>query len=66
MKVLIGIIIVLLIVIIGMIVNWPKVVEISDDQPKSNLRKDAWLKLQNEGAEYIRYEDGKIKLKIVK
>ena len=49
-----------------MTIKWPKVIEISDKQPQSNLRKDAWLKLQNEGAEYIRYEDGKIKLKIVK
>lgn len=66
MKWLIGIIIVLLLIIVGMIVNWPKVVEISDEQPKSNLLKDGWLKLQNEGVEYLKYEDGKVKLKVVK
>ena len=49
-----------------MVIKWPKVIEISDNQPQSNLRKDAWLKLQNEGAEYILYEDGKVKLRIVK
>ena len=66
MKWLIIIIAVLVLVIVIMAIKWPKVVEISDNQPQSNLRKDAWLKLQNEGAEYIRYEDGKVKLRIVK
>ena len=66
MKWLIIIIAVLVLVIVIMAIKWPKVIEISDNQPQSNLRKDAWLKLQNEGAEYIRYEDGKVKLRIVK
>lgn len=66
MKWLIIIIAVLVLVIVIMAIKWPKVVELSDNQPQSNLRKDAWLKLQNEGAEYIRYEDGKVKLRIVK
>lgn len=66
MKWLIIIIAVLVLVIVIMAIKWPKVVELSDEQPQSNLRKDAWLKLQNEGAEYIRYEDGKVKLRIVK
>lgn len=66
MKWLIITIAVLVLVIVIMAIKWPKVVELSDEQPQSNLRKDAWLKLQNEGAEYIRYEDGKVKLKIVK
>ena len=64
--ILIAIIAALVIAIIGMAIAWPKVIEISDDQPKSNLRKDAWLRFQNEGAEYITYKDGKIFLKIVK
>lgn len=66
MKWLIIIIAVLVLVIVIMAIKWPKVIEISDNQPQSNLRKDAWLKLQNEGAEYILYEDGKVKLRIVK
>lgn len=63
---LIAIIVILVAIIVVMAIKWPKVVTISDEQPQSNLRKDAWLKLQNEGAEYLRYEDGKVFLKIVK
>lgn len=42
------------------------IVEISDDLPASGNLRDCWLKLQNEGKQYIKIEDGKVYLKIVK
>lgn len=66
MKLLIGIIIILVCIIIAMLIKWPKVIEISETEPKTLLPKNAWLKFQNEGARYIKHKDGKIYLKIVK
>lgn len=53
-------------VIMYLLANRPQVVEISDDLPKTNKTKDYWLKLQNEGKQYVKVKDGKIYLKIVK
>ena len=65
-EILLGIIVVLVSVIVVLLCKKPKIETISDNQPNTRLRKDAWLKLQNEGAKYIKYKDGKIYLKIVK
>lgn len=56
----------LLTVILIMAVKWPKIIELSDIAPKDNSPKNRWLQLQNEGGKYVRTENGRIKLKIVK
>ena len=48
-----------------LIATRPKVVEISDTLPQSKKKKDCWLKLQNEGKQYLRIKDGRVYLKIV-
>lgn len=63
---LIGIIVVLLIAILIMIVKWPKVIELKDITPEKDSPKNRWLKFQNEGGKYVRIENGRVKLKIVK
>ena len=60
------IIIVLLMVIFIMAMNWPKAVKLEDEAPASGSKKDAWLKLQNEGMKYVEYKDGKVVLKVFK
>lgn len=52
-------------VICYLIATKPKVVEISDTLPQSKRRKDCWLKLQNEGKQYLKIKDGRVYLKIV-
>lgn len=42
-----------------------KAVLISDVAPASHNRKDAWLKLQDEGKKYIKFKDGKVLLWVV-
>ena len=37
-----------------------------DIAPKEDTPKNRWLQLQNEGGKYVRTENGRIKLKIVK
>lgn len=64
--ILLSIIALLLIAIITMAVKWPKVTELSDIAPKDLSPKNLWLQLQNEGGKYVRIENGRIKLKIVK
>ena len=64
--ILLSIIALLLITVITMAIKWPKVVEISDITPKEDSPKNNWLQLQNEGGKYVRIENGRIKLKIVK
>ena len=64
--ILIGIIMLLLTVILIMAVKWPKTIELSDIAPKDLSPKNLWLQLQNEGGRYVRIENGRIKLKIVK
>lgn len=64
--ILIGIITLLLIAILVMAVKWPKIIELSDIAPKEDTPKNRWLQLQNEGGKYVRTENGRIKLKIVK
>lgn len=49
-----------------LVLTRPKVVEISDTLPQSKKRKDCWLKLQNEGKQYLKLKDGKVYLKVVK
>ena len=56
---------ILLAVICYLIATRPKVVEISDSLPQSKRRKDCWLKLQNEGKQYLKIKDGRVYLKIV-
>lgn len=63
---LIGIIGILLIAIIVMAVKWPKTIELTDTAPEEDSPKNRWLKLQNEGGKYVKVEDGKVKLTIVK
>jgi len=64
--ILLSIITLLLVAIIIMAVKWPKVIELSDIAPKDLSPKNLWLQLQNEGGRYVRIENGRIKLKIVK
>lgn len=64
--ILLSIIALLLIAIVTMAVKWPKVIELSDVAPKDNSPKNNWLQLQNEGGKYVRIENGRIKLKIIK
>ena len=64
--ILIGIITLLLITILVMAAKWPKIIELSDIAPKEDTPKNRWLQLQNEGGKYVRTENGRIKLKIVK
>jgi len=63
---LIGIILILIGIILFMAHKWPKVIELSDIAPKDLSPKNLWLQLQNEGGKYVRIENGRIKLKIVK
>jgi len=63
---LIGTIIILIAVILFMAHKWPKIIEISDVVPEEDSPRNRWLKLQNEGGKYVRLEEGKVKLKIVK
>lgn len=63
---LIGVIIILIAIILFMAVKRPKVIELSDIAPKDLSPKNLWLQLQNEGGKYVRVENGRIKLKIVK
>lgn len=58
--------IVLAVALLVAVVKWPKVIEISDDESEIKNETNGWLKLQNEGKKYIKYENGKVKLKIVK
>lgn len=58
-------VVILLAVICYLIATRPKVVEISDTLPQSKRRKDCWLKLQNEGKQYLKLKDGRVYLKIV-
>lgn len=53
-------------VIIALVCTRPKVIEISDEAPASSRKRDAWLKLQNEGKEHLVFKDGKVLLRIVK
>lgn len=63
---LMGCILVLISIILIMMIKWPKTIEISDIAPKDCSSKNKWLQLQNEGGKYVRVENGRIKLKIVK
>lgn len=58
--------IILILIIIVMIICWPKAITITDELPKVDSPKNRWLQLQNEGAKYIKVKDGKVYLKIVK
>ena len=58
--------IVLAIALLIVIIKWPKIVEISDDVPEIRNETNGWLKLQNEGKKYVKFENGKVKLKIIK
>lgn len=53
-------------VIIALVCTRPKIIEISDEVPMSSRKRDAWLKLQNEGKEYIAFKDGRVFLRVVK
>ena len=64
--ILLSIVTLLLIAVVIMTVKWPKVIELSDIAPKDLSSKNLWLQLQNEGGKYVRIENGRIKLKIVK
>ena len=46
--------------------NRPKVVEISDVLPEKDSAKNRWLQLQNEGKNYLRTDNGRVYLKVVK
>ncbi len=56
----------LLVIILIMAIKWPKVIELTDIAPEDDSPRNRWLKLQNEGGKYVRLEDKKVKLKIVK
>ena len=57
---------VLFVIIVIMLIKWPRVVELSDNAPKEDSPKNRWLQLQNEGGKYVKLENGKVKIKIVK
>ena len=61
-----GIIAILLIAILVMAIKWPKVIELVDDAPEKDSFKNRWMKFQNEGGKYVRLENEKVKLKIIK
>lgn len=58
--------IILIVAIIAMIIKWPKTITIKDNLPNTWSAKDAWLKLQDEGKYFVKRDDNKIYLKIVK
>lgn len=64
--ILLVIIAALLAAVIYLLVTRSKVVEISDDLPQNPRLRNCWLKLQNEGKQYLKIKDGKVYLKIVK
>ena len=43
-----------------------RIVEVSDDAPEKPYKCNYVLKLQNEIKPYIKHEDGKVKLRIIK
>ena len=55
-----------LMVIGVMAYKWPKVVEISDELPEKINKRSLWLKLQNEGKNYVRTDEKRVYLKVVK
>ena len=69
MKALVIILLVIIAALVATVVylylNRPKVVEISDTLPEKANRRNCWLKLQNEGKQYLRIVDGKVYLSIV-
>lgn len=64
--ILIGIIILLGIALSVVAIKWPSTIELTDIAPEEDSPKNRWLKLQNEGDKYVRKENGKVKLKIIK
>ena len=67
MTTILSIIIALLaIAVIVLLITRPRIVEVADEAPTSLRKRDGWLKLQNEGKEYLKYKDGKVYLRIVK
>lgn len=56
----------LFLIIVILVLTRPKVITIEDYAPKEISYKNNWLKLQNEGAKYVKVKDGKVELKIVK
>ena len=46
--------------------KWPKVVEISDELPEKINKRSLWLKLQNEGKNFVRTDEKRVYLKVVK
>lgn len=58
--------VVLTIALLIAITKWPKIVEIEDNMPEIKNETNGWLKLQNEGKKYVKFEDDHVKLKIVK
>lgn len=52
-------------VVMYLLANRPKIVDICDDLPDKASRKNCWLKLQNEGKPYLRIVDGKVYLSLV-
>lgn len=58
--------IILIIAIIIMAIKWPKTVTIKDNLPKTWSAKDAWMKLQDEGKYFVKRDENKIYLKLVK
>lgn len=63
---LIAIIILFALATLIMAIKWPKTIELTDTAPEEDSPKNRWLKLQNEGGKYVKVEDGKVKLTIVK
>lgn len=61
-----GVILILIGIILFMAHKWPKTIELSDIAPKEDTPKNRWLQLQNEWGKYVRIENGRVKLKIIK
>ena len=53
-------------ILIELLINRLRTKEISDIAPEEDSPKNRWLKLQNEGGKYVKLEDGKVKLRIIK
>lgn len=53
-------------ILIELVINRLRIKEISDTAPEEDSPKNRWMKLQNEGGKYVKLEDGKVKLRIIK
>lgn len=52
-------------ILIGLLgIEKSRTIKITDKAPENITPKNCWMKLQNEGAKYVKIKDGKVILKI--